>query len=175
MVPLTFVILLLASCDQPAEPLHTDHELNILDDTIINYNHQVVQSENQEIEDFTRRYHWQMKISPTGLRFMIYKNGHGIKAEKEKIATLHYTVKKLNGDLIYIADSVHPMTFELGKNQVANGLEEGVLLMKTGDHAKFILPSHLAFGLLGDLDKIYQRTILVYDVHLVDVKEKNIK
>lgn len=172
MVPFTVVMALLGSCSQSPEPLHTDHELKMLDDTIINYNQQVVQSENQEIEDFARRYRWQMKISSTGLRSMIYKNGQGKQAGKEKMATIQYTVKKLNGDIIERTDPDHPLIFELGKQQVPNGLEEGVLLMRTGDHAKLIVPSHLAFGLLGDLDKIYHRTTLVYDVHLMDVKEK---
>ena len=41
--------------------------------------------------------------------------------------------------------------------------------MKVGDKAKFIIPSHLAFGLLGDENKIPKRATLVYDVELIDV------
>ena len=42
--------------------------------------------------------------------------------------------------------------------------------MKVGDIAKFILPSHLAFGLLGDEEKIPKRATLVYHVELLTIK-----
>ncbi|MCK9423174.1 MAG: FKBP-type peptidyl-prolyl cis-trans isomerase [Bacteroidales bacterium] len=142
-----------------------------MDDSLINFNHQIVQSENQEIDDFILRYHWKMNTTPTGLRFMIYKKGNGISAEKGNIVTLQYTLKKLTGDLVYATVPGHPVELEIGRHELNNGLEEGVLMMKTGERAKFILPSHLAYGLLGDLDKIPLRTILVYDVELLDVKQ----
>lgn len=143
----------------------------MMKDSLITYNQQIVQSENQEIDDFIRRYHWKMNTTPTGLRFLIYKKGNGISAQKGEIVTLHYTIKKLTGDLIYSTVPDHPVEFEIGKHELNNGLEEGILLMKTGDRAKFILPSHLAYGLLGDLNKIPLRTILVYDVALLKVKQ----
>jgi FKBP-type peptidyl-prolyl cis-trans isomerase len=45
------------------------------------------------------------------------------------------------------------------------------MLMRTGSRAKLIVPSHLAFGLLGDLKKIPEQAVLVYDIELVEVKE----
>ena len=49
-------------------------------------------------------------------------------------------------------------------------LEEGILLLKEGDRAKFIIPSHLAFGLLGDMKKIPAKAVLVYDIELIKIK-----
>jgi len=171
-LPMTLSLCLLNSCDQTAEPSPSTLNQGMGDDTIIAYNHQVVQAENQEIDDFIRRYQWSMNATPTGLRFMIYKKGNGVQAKIGTIVTIHYTIKKIDGDVIDSTDPSHPLDFELGKHELNNGLEEGVLLMKTGDRAKFILPSHLAYGLLGDLHKIPSRTILVYDLELVQVKQK---
>jgi FKBP-type peptidyl-prolyl cis-trans isomerase len=42
--------------------------------------------------------------------------------------------------------------------------------MKKGVHAKLILPSHLAHGLLGDRDKIPPQSILYIDLELVELK-----
>jgi FKBP-type peptidyl-prolyl cis-trans isomerase len=42
-----------------------------------------------------------------------------------------------------------------------------ILLMKVGDKAKVILPSHLAFGLTGDSKKVAQSMPLLYDLELV--------
>jgi FKBP-type peptidyl-prolyl cis-trans isomerase FkpA len=52
---------------------------------------------------------------------------------------------------------------------VEAGLEEGILLMHKGGKAKFILPSHLAFGLIGDQNKIPGKSTLIYDVNLIDL------
>jgi len=42
--------------------------------------------------------------------------------------------------------------------------------LSLGDHAKLIIPSHLAHGLIGDLDKIPPLTTLVMDIHLIGVR-----
>jgi FKBP-type peptidyl-prolyl cis-trans isomerase len=53
---------------------------------------------------------------------------------------------------------------------VESGLEEGILLLREGDKAKFILPPHLAHGLLGDDNKIPARSIIVYDLELLSLE-----
>jgi FKBP-type peptidyl-prolyl cis-trans isomerase len=60
--------------------------------------------------------------------------------------------------------------FLIGQSDVEAGLEEGIRLMRTGDRAKLILPSRLAFGLLGDGKKIPPGATLVYDIELVAQK-----
>jgi FKBP-type peptidyl-prolyl cis-trans isomerase len=52
-------------------------------------------------------------------------------------------------------------------------LEEGILLLKKGSKATFIMPPHLAHGLLGDDDRIPSRAILRYEIEVIDVKNKN--
>jgi len=50
-------------------------------------------------------------------------------------------------------------------------LEEGLLLLHQGDKAKFIIPSHLAYGLLGDQKQIPPGATLVYDVELIQLNK----
>jgi len=45
-----------------------------------------------------------------------------------------------------------------------------MLLMNKGAKAKFILPSHLAHGLLGDENKIPSNATVIYDIELLDFK-----
>ena len=63
--------------------------------------------------------------------------------------------------------------FLVGQGGVESGLEEGVLLLKQGSKATFLMPPHLAHGLVGDDDRIPARAILKYKVEVVDVKNKN--
>jgi FKBP-type peptidyl-prolyl cis-trans isomerase FkpA len=138
-------------------------------DTLVKVNHQLVGNEAEDIENYIARYHWKMEKTGTGLRYFIYKKGNGIKAEKDKYAKIKYKVNLINGEPCYSSDKEGPKEFLIGKAEVESGLEEGILLMKVGDKAKFIIPSHLAFGLLGDENKIPKRATLVYDVELIDV------
>ncbi|MEI6684265.1 MAG: FKBP-type peptidyl-prolyl cis-trans isomerase [Bacteroidota bacterium] len=163
-------ILSLNACQESPRPVQSTDHMQMTDDTVMKYNHQVVREESQEIDDFVMRHHWNMQVSQTGLRYMIYKQGSGALPKRGEIVAIKYRVSLINGDLVYNPDTLKPFEFETGKAAVPNGLEEGVLLLKTGDHAKFILPSHLAFGLLGDMDKIKSREILVYDVELYQIK-----
>lgn len=136
---------------------------------LIKANQDVARTENDQIEDFIRRHHWTMKTTSTGLRFMIMKQGIGAKAVEGRTVKLAYTLSLLNGDTVYTALKDGPIVFQVGKGQVITGLEEAILLLKVGDHAKFIIPSHLAFGLIGDQKKIREKASLIYDIDFISM------
>ena len=50
------------------------------------------------------------------------------------------------------------------------GIEEAVLFLRKGDKAHIIIPSHLAFGLLGDQKMIPSRSALIYEVNIINLK-----
>jgi len=141
-----------------------------LDKTFVDVNHTLVKKEEKEINNFIERYGWKMLQTGTGLRYLIYKNGSGIKAEKNKIAKINFEVKLITGDLCYSSKEDGPKELLIGKSGEISGLEEGILLLRVGDKAKFIVPSHLAYGLLGDEKKIPKRATLVYDRELLEIK-----
>lgn len=137
---------------------------------MMNANKILSESETENIKAYISRYHWQMKESGTGLRYLIYKEGKGKKAKIGNTVKINFKTSLLNGVTIYSSEETGPKEFELGKAQVETGLEEGILLLKVGDKAKFIIPSHLGFGLLGDQDKVPQKATLIYDVELISVE-----
>lgn len=170
---LPFVLLasvLFTCCSEQPKPSASTRHLGMMSDSLVNYNRGVVMSEDQQIEDFIARYGWTMTKTGTGLRYLIYKKGRGEKGHKGEIAVIGYTSRLLNGNLCYTSDKDGLKEFKIGYGGVESGVEEGILLMHVGDRAKFILPSHLAFGLLGDQKKIPQQAALVYDIELVKLK-----
>jgi FKBP-type peptidyl-prolyl cis-trans isomerase len=90
-------------------------------------------------------------------------------AETGKIAVLRYSVWLITGDEIYNSDRDGLKEFMIGRGGVESGLGEGILLLRVGDRAKFIIPSHLGFGLLGDQDKVPPKSTLIYDLELVSL------
>jgi FKBP-type peptidyl-prolyl cis-trans isomerase FkpA len=160
--------LLLSSCSGAPE---SEEQINFADykDPLLKVNQRLVKTEEQQIDDLVRRYGWKMQTTGTGLRYLIYKKGEGDHAAIGMLAQIAYKVNLINGMEAYNSDTDGMKSFKLGEGQVERGLEEGVLLMRQGDKAKLIIPSHLAFGLAGDDNKIPGRATLIYDVELVRV------
>jgi len=153
-----------------SKPIDT---VNVYKRPLEDVNKKLVETEDEQINDFIARYGWNMNITGTGLRYLIYKKGNGESTVRGKIAKMNFEVRLITGDLCYSSKTDGPKEMVLGKSGEISGLEEGLLLMKVGDKAKFIIPSHLAFGLLGDENKIPKRATLVYDIELLEIKESN--
>ncbi|MFA6950974.1 MAG: FKBP-type peptidyl-prolyl cis-trans isomerase [Lentimicrobiaceae bacterium] len=168
---LLIIISLVVACNNKANQ-EQDQELNpkAYEEPLVKANKQAVQTEDEQIESFVQRYKWDMKSTGSGLRYAIYKKGSGPKAETGKIAVLKYSVKLITGEEIYSSKTDGMKEFLIGKGGVESGLEEGILLLRVGDHAKFIIPSHLGFGLLGDQNKVPPKSTLIYDLELIALK-----
>ncbi len=164
------LFMLCSSCGEQPQPSNTTRHPGMMSDSLVNYNRGVILTEDQQIDDFVNRYGWKMVKTATGLRYLIFKKGHGEKTAKGKVAVIRYTVRLLNGKLCYSSEKEGLKEFRIGYGGVESGVEEGILLIRVGDRAKFIVPSHLAFGLLGDQNKIPQHATLVYDIELVKIK-----
>ncbi|MEO2051336.1 MAG: peptidylprolyl isomerase [Allomuricauda sp.] len=107
----------------------------------------------------------------SGLRYKIIQKGSGPKAEKGKTVSVHYEGALDNGQVF---DSSYkrnqPIDFTLGIGQVIPGWDEGIGLLQVGDKARFVIPSHLAYGSTGAGGVIPPNATLIFDVKLMGVK-----
>ncbi len=126
--------------------------------------------ENQEIEDFVDRHALDVEKTGSGLRYSINIEGEGPEARKGMTAIIDYRIRLLTGDVIYCSEEQGAKEFEIGRGGVESGLEEGILMLRKGDEATFIMPAHLAHGVPGDGFKIPKRAAIVYDLKLIDLK-----
>ena len=107
----------------------------------------------------------------TGLRYkMIQEGSKETKAEKGKTVAVHYKGQLPDGTVF---DSSYkrndPIRFTLGEGQVISGWDEGIQLLHVGDKARFVIPSHLAYGSSGAGGVIPPNATLIFDVELVSV------
>ena len=107
----------------------------------------------------------------SGLRYKFIQRGKGVKAENNKLVSVHYEGSLPNGQVF---DSSYkrkePIEFTLGIGQVIKGWEEGIALLQVGDKARFVIPSHLAYGSAGAGGVIPPDVTLIFDVELMGVK-----
>ena len=168
VISVLFCLFGLVAChsrqDSPSNQLQP-----LSENSLISLNKSLVHREKEEIDRFVKAKGWPMKETQTGLRYLISFHGNGAKARSGLIAAIRYKLYLLDGTLIDSSDKSGLKSFKIGHGGVERGLEEGILLLKVGDKAKFILPSHLAYGLTGDGNKIPPRSPLVYDVELVQL------
>lgn len=162
------ILVLLTSC----KSTKTENKGNKPDqETLMKINKYLVAKDADAIRGYINRHGWEMQESKAGLWYEITDNGTGKKAETGKTATLEYKVWLLNGTLCYSSDSLGNKSFTIGKGGVEPGLELGILMLREGDKARFIMPPHLAHGLVGDQNKIPARATIVYQVHLLKISD----
>lgn len=136
---------------------------------MIGANRIMVKKDQEKIRAWVRRNHPEMKVTETGLWYAVDGTGHGEKARPGQTVTLAYNLSLIDGSPCYSSDASGPKQFVVGQGGVESGLEEGVLMMRQGDKARFVLPPHLGQGFTGDGDKIPKRAILVYEVEMVKI------
>ncbi len=111
------------------------------------------------------------KKTESGLRYQIIQEGKGAKAEKGKNVSVHYKGQLSDGTVF---DSSYkrnqPIDFPVGVGQVISGWDEGIQLLKVGDKARFVIPSHLGYGSRGAGGVIPPDATLIFDVELMNVK-----
>ncbi len=165
-----FLICKFSSCVEEPVQLKTLDE-NKLREPLILANKTAAEAESEQIDAFVKRHGWDVIKTGTGLRYFIYRKGEGEKAMPGQVARVNFEILLISGVICYSTEKKCPQEFLIGESEVESGLHEGITYMRVGDKAKIILPSHLAHGLAGDLNKIPPRSTIIYDIELVGLKD----
>ena len=166
---LFFSILALAgTCNEPESRAPMTQEE--IDERLIEVNKQMLASEGARIDKFIEDNEWPMKSTGTGLRYWIYEDIEGELVNKGNVVEITFELTLLDGAVIHRTEETETRSFRIEGSNVETGLHEALQLMSVGDKAKFILPSHLAHGLIGDQKNIPPKSSIIYDVNLIGVQ-----
>ena len=110
------------------------------------------------------------KTTASGLKYAIISNGDGPAVEAGKVVTVHYSGYLLDGTMFDSSvERDEPIQFVVGQGQVIPGWDEGMLLLKKGDKARFVIPPQLGYGEMV-LEKIPVNSTLIFDTEVIDIK-----
>jgi FKBP-type peptidyl-prolyl cis-trans isomerase FkpA len=165
-------ILFFTACSSDDNHPKTDQEILAYKEPLVGVNKILVDKDSAEIASYCSRRKLSLSTSASGLWYKIYHTGKGDSAKADNVANIKYKVSLLSGKVCYTSDSLGLKNFLIGQGGVETGLEIGILKMREGDKAKFIMPPNLAYGLIGDENKIPARSIIVYEVELVKLSDK---
>ncbi len=109
-----------------------------------------------------------VKITESGLQYLVVKEGEGPKPTAANNVTVHYKGTLIDGTVFDSSyDRGEPATFGLG--QVIQGWIEGLQLMSVGSKYTFYIPYELAYGTRGGGETIPPYAALIFEVELISI------
>lgn len=108
-----------------------------------------------------------VKVTESGLQYLVVKEGNGKKPGPNDVVTVHYTGRLIDGTVFDSSvERGEPATFAVG--QVIPGWVEGLQLMSEGSAYRLFIPSELAYGEHGT-GPIQPNSTLIFDMQLLKV------
>jgi FKBP-type peptidyl-prolyl cis-trans isomerase FkpA len=169
IILLGLTVISFAGCKKDSKRLSRSDYL-VAKSKLAKINRTLIDQDRSLIEGYIKRHKLEgVRESGTGLFYLIWGKPYGDSIKLGNVVEYSYKITLLDGTLCYQSERDNPKKFRVGQGGVESGLEQAVLLMLPGQKGKFILPPHLAYGLLGDEKMIPSRSIIVYDIEMLNV------
>jgi peptidylprolyl isomerase len=113
----------------------------------------------------------QKMTTPSGLEYIDETIGTGAMPVAGQHVTVNYVGTLQDGTKFDSSFDHHePFTFQIGKGEVIEGWDEGVMSMHVGGKRKLIIPPQLAYGAQGAGGVIPPNATIHFEVELLSVK-----
>lgn len=107
-------------------------------------------------------------VLPSGLQYMVLKEGNGNKPKATDTVKCHYEGFLIDGT-VFDSSVQRGEPAEFALNQVIAGWTEGLQLMQEGAKYRFFIPYMLGYGESGAAGAIPPFAALIFDVELIKV------
>lgn len=89
------------------------------------------------------------------------------------LATFTYSVSSLDNTVLYTETEIGTLKYLVDQEDQLKGIRYAIKLLKQGEKATFIFPSHLAYSYTGDNNKIGKNQPIIINLNLISVEVKN--
>jgi FKBP-type peptidyl-prolyl cis-trans isomerase FklB len=160
------------------------HQQAALTDEQINPSYQLIQSRQQEktaemsskrealAEKFMTANAGREGVSTTasGLQYEVLESGSGGTPGAESTVVTHYHGTLVDGT-VFDSSVNRGEPAEFGVHQVIPAWTEALQMMSVGDKWRIACPPQLAYGEQGAGSEIPPNTALVFEIHLIEIKD----
>jgi FKBP-type peptidyl-prolyl cis-trans isomerase len=179
-ISLSILFSSLASCQsgspkQYQEEVEFDQPAGEAQQDRIAAHRDLLAKERLSIELYIQDRDLAMERSGTGLYYQYLERDttQTRSANTGDEVSFYYQISLLNGELLYASEEGQPARLLIDQEEAEIGLHEALKLLSLGDKGRFILPSHLAFGVAGDQQKVPPFSALLYELEVVDIQDVN--
>ncbi len=168
---IALIIFLFSACNEKPTGQVVGNEKEEVEDKnepFVKGNQKILQWESEEMALFVKRYGWTMTKTGTGLYVEILQPGQGENFKEGDRVTLAYKTFLLDGEMIYSSDQDGLKEFTVGRSEEITGLHEALLMLKPGAEARLVIPSHLAYGVAGDGNRINGRKPIAMTIEILN-------
>ena len=155
-----------------------------LDDGQINASYQVIQARKQARDAELAGKRQQLAdifleanaaregvtTTDSGLQYEVLESGDGARPGPTSTVVTHYHGTLVDGT-VFDSSVERGEPAEFGVHQVIPGWTEALQLMSVGDKWRIACPPKLAYGEQGAGDSIPPNTALVFEIHLIAIKD----
>lgn len=118
--------------------------------------------------EFVEKTWPEAKKTNTGIRYMILRDGEGPTPKPGDKVNVLYVGRLLDGKVFDQAtEPDKPFTFRIRREQVIEGWDQVLQLMKRGEKRLVIIPPELGYGTRGQPPKIGRNATLVFEIELL--------
>ena len=103
-----------------------------------------------------------------------------LKTKNGDYLSVHYNGTLFSDGKIFDSSILRqePFVFQIGRKQMNEGWEKGLLNMCEGEKRKLVVPSNMAYGEVGgfgseSMNRVKPRATLVYEVELLDIMSED--
>lgn len=174
IVAATICAILLSCCKSGSKlpDTHTNTQpVQPNKEVIADVNRYLSEKDKAVIEGYARRNKLNLTASESGFYYTIFNEGKGKPITENSIVAITGTLSLIDGTLCYTYDANKPKTIAIAKSPEIAGLHLALPMLKQDGSALFIFPPNLAFGLLGDDDRVPPRTTIVMNIKVLKVED----
>lgn len=171
-----FLVLFASACKTPEarKPIKTSSGSYI--DASVEKNKKMIADEEQEILAIIEKDSANDYVSSEKGFWYYYNTRVTTDTERASFGDIieyEYDVRDLNGAIIYTKQELGTQRYYMDKEELITGLREGLKLLKEGETATFLFPSHKAYGYYGDLRRIGTNMPIISTVTILNIEQIN--
>jgi FKBP-type peptidyl-prolyl cis-trans isomerase FklB len=112
----------------------------------------------------------EVNTTDSGLQYEVLESGQGDSPGPRSMVVTHYHGTFVDGT-VFDSSVERGQPAEFGVHEVIPGWTEALQMMSVGDKWRIACPPRLAYGEQGAGDSIPPNTALVFEIHLIEIKD----
>lgn len=168
------VLIFLGACNPPQSRSPLKKQKAPKEQVSIDRNKELLEKESQLIQQYIKKHsNTVFRTSPSGLWYAASSIKTKNYAKGTKIQ-FEYAVFDIDDIQIYSREQIGIQTYFVDEQPIMFGLKEALSILPKKTSGIFLLPSVLAYGVLGDQNKIKPNTPLVIHLKISNIENPNL-